>query len=242
MFVQDRRLRLGDADSLRGVSSDRMQKDPKVDLRYQYPRIMHVALIVALALMIIAFRFFPDIEMEKTIVVAEQEIIDIEEVDLTRQEERPPPPPRPPIMIESPHSDLLDELDFFSSELDFYEDVPPPPPPREADDSDFASYFVAVEQMPEIIGGIQAIAQHLQYPELARRAGVEGTVYVLAFVDREGIVRHTEIARGIGAGCDEAAAEAVMKVRFKPGMQRGQPVNVRVMVPVRFSLRAAATR
>jgi periplasmic protein TonB len=241
MFVQNRRLRLGDAESLRGTSPEKMEKAPKANLRLQHSKILHISLIIVLALMIISFRFFPDFEPGARILVEDQEIIDIEEVEQTRQEDRPPPPPRPPIMIESPTADILDEIDFFSSELNFFEDVPPPAPPRQEED-EFSSYFVAVEEMPEIVGGMQSLARLLTYPELARRAGVEGIVYILAYVDEQGIVRHTEIARGIGAGCDEAAAEAVQKVRFTPGKQRGQPVKVRVMVPVRFSLRAAATR
>jgi periplasmic protein TonB len=238
MFVQDRRLRLNDAESLTGMSSDKMMKKPEVDVRAQYTKVMHIALIVSISLMIIAFRFFPTFELDNRLLVQDQEIIDIEEVEQTRQEDRPPPPPRPPIMIESPTSDLLDDIDFFSSELDFYEDVPPPAPPAREDD-EFEGYFVAVEEMPELIGGMQSIARNLVYPELARRAGVEGVVYILAYVDEQGIVRHTDIARGIGAGCDEAAAEAVQQARFTPGKQRGQAVKVRVMVPVRFSLRAA---
>ncbi len=238
MFVQDRRLRLNDAESLTGISTERMAKKPEVDIRAQYTKAIHIGLIISISLMIIAFRFFPNFDVGDRILVQDQEIIDIEEVEQTRQEDRPPPPPRPPIMIESPHSDLLDDIDFFSSELDFYEDVPPPAPPA-SDDDEFEGYFVAVEEMPELIGGMQAIARNLVYPELARRAGVEGVVYILAFVDERGEVQHTEIARGIGAGCDEAAAEAVGKARFTPGKQRGQAVKVRVMVPVRFSLRAS---
>jgi periplasmic protein TonB len=240
MFVTDRRLRLGDADSLRGISSEKMKKDPKVDLRTQYTRAMEIAIIAAISLSIVAFRFFPDFHLTTKIKVGEQEIIEFEDIDHTRQEEKPPPPPRPPIAIEAPSDDVLDDLDFFSSELDLLEDVPPPAPPIADDEDEFGSYFVAVETMPEIIGGIQSLARNLVYPELARRAGVEGTVYILAYVDEQGVVRHTEIARGIGAGCDEAAAEAVSKARFKPGLQRGQPVKVRVMVPVRFSLRQSA--
>jgi len=95
---------------------------------------------------------------------------------------------------------------------------------------------MAVEQMPELFGGGASILQYLEYPELARRAGVEGTVYVLAYVDEEGIVQKVEIARGIGAGLDEAAMEAVSKVRFIPGTQRGVPRKVVVTVPVRFKL------
>jgi len=98
-------------------------------------------------------------------------------------------------------------------------------------------YFVAVEEMPEPIGGIQAIQSKIVYPEIARRAGVEGKVYVLAFVDENGTVTNAQIIKGIGAGCDEAALNAVKQTKFKPGKQRGVPVKVQVSIPIVFKLR-----
>lgn len=98
------------------------------------------------------------------------------------------------------------------------------------------TFFVAVEEMPEPIGGIQAIQEKITYPEIAKRAGVEGKVYVLAFVDENGDVKKAQIIKGIGAGCDEAALDAVLKTKFKPGRQRGKPVNVQVSIPVVFKL------
>jgi len=97
-------------------------------------------------------------------------------------------------------------------------------------------YFVAVEEMPEPIGGIVAIQQLITYPEIAKRAGVEGKVYVLAFVDEKGNVTSAKIIKGIGAGCDEAAIDAVLQTRFKPGKQRGTPVKVQVSIPIVFKL------
>jgi TonB family protein len=102
--------------------------------------------------------------------------------------------------------------------------------------------FEVVEEMPEIIGGMSAIVQHLEYPRGAIRAGIEGTVFVMAYVDSDGVVRETDVVTGIGGGCDEAAANAVSKVRFRPGRQRGEAVDVRVMVPVRFSLQDERNR
>jgi protein TonB len=98
------------------------------------------------------------------------------------------------------------------------------------------TYFVAVEEMPEPIGGIAAIQQLIEYPEIAKRAGVEGKVYVLAFVDERGNVTSAKILKGIGAGCDEAAIDAVRKTKFKPGKQRGTPVKVQVSIPIVFKL------
>ena len=111
--------------------------------------------------------------------------------------------------------------------IDTEEKVVAPEPPK---------YFVAVEEMPEPIGGIQAIQSKIVYPEIAKRAGVEGKVYVLAFVDEHGTVADAKIIKGIGAGCDEAALNAVIQTKFKPGKQRGVPVKVQVSIPIIFRL------
>ncbi len=90
--------------------------------------------------------------------------------------------------------------------------------------------------MPEPIGGLKAIQQNVKYPEIAKRAGIQGRVYVKAYVDSTGNVARTMLLRGIGAGCDEAALDAVKKVKFIPGMQNGKAVNVEVTVPILFKL------
>jgi protein TonB len=98
------------------------------------------------------------------------------------------------------------------------------------------TYFVAVEEMPEPIGGIQGIQAKIVYSEIAKRAGVEGKVYVLAFVDEKGNVTKTMVQKGLGAGLDEAAENAIKQTKFKPGKQRGVPVKVQVMIPIVFKL------
>jgi protein TonB len=97
-------------------------------------------------------------------------------------------------------------------------------------------YFVAVEEMPEPIGGIRAIQAKIEYTEIARRAGVEGKVFVLAFIDAEGNVTKTQLIKGLGAGLDEEALDAVRQTKFKPGKQRGVPVRVQVSIPIVFKL------
>jgi len=98
------------------------------------------------------------------------------------------------------------------------------------------TYFVAVEEMPEPIGGIKGIQEKILYPGIAKRAGVEGKVYILAFVDENGNVTKAQVLKGIGAGCDEAARDAVLATKFKPGKQRGVPVHVQVSIPIIFKL------
>ena len=97
-------------------------------------------------------------------------------------------------------------------------------------------YFVAVEEMPEPIGGMYSIQSKIKYPEIAKRAGIEGKVYVLALIDEDGNVASARIIKGIGAGCDEAALDAVTQTKFKPGRQKGKPVKVQVSIPIVFKL------
>ncbi|MEP0821509.1 MAG: TonB family protein [Ignavibacterium sp.] len=191
------------------------------------------SLSAALLLVIGVFLFFPDIKSTKRISVGTQEVVTIEEVEHTRQEHRAPPPPRPPIPVEAPGDADVEDVEIASTELMPTEEVAPPPPASADEDE---QYFVVVEEMPRIVGGVEALARVLQYPELAIRAGVQGRVYVLAYVDETGRVTKTELIKGIGAGCDEAAMEAVKKVTFIPGRQRGLPVKVKVSVPVVFRL------
>jgi protein TonB len=211
-----------------------IRKNPEVDLRYKYKRTFEVALIISLAILIVAFKFFPNIEPPKKILTASQEVVDVEDIDITKQENRPPPPPRPPIPIEAPSDQALEDIDIQSTEIVTTKDAPPPPPKQE--ESEEETYFVAVEELPEPIGGIAAIQAAVVYPEIAKRAGVEGTVFVEAFVDENGNVTRTQVVKGIGAGCDEAAMAAVQKTKFKPGKQRGKPVRVRMSIPIRFRL------
>ncbi len=97
-------------------------------------------------------------------------------------------------------------------------------------------YYVAVENMPQPIGGIQAIQQNVHYPEIMRRAGIEGTVYVEAFIDETGTVIRTGIVKEVHPALDKAAADAVSKTKFEPGLHQGKPIKVRLSIPIRFRM------
>lgn len=214
-------------------------KTPKADLKRKYTRYIEISLIITLALLIVAFKFFPKFGTGGRQMQAVQELVNVEDIVKTKQENRPPPPPKPPIPIESPSDNVLEDIEIGSTEIDLSQqfDAPPPPPKEEKKivEEDI-QYFEVVEDMPEPIGGIEAIQKKIVYPEIAKRAGVEGRVYILAFVDENGNVTKTEVLKGIGAGCDEAAEKAVRETKFKPGKQRGKPVRVKVAVPIIFRL------
>jgi periplasmic protein TonB len=216
---------------------------PSVELRKRYPILMQVSMVISLALVIALF-VAPIHSGDSALSLApiEYEVVMLEDIEHTRQYEPPPPPQTPPPVVAS------DDIELEQIELDLDIDLdlgraavvpmaPPPPapaaPPPVEEEPDI---FVAVEQMPELIGGLASIQSRIRYPEMARRAGIEGVVIVQFVIDPEGRVTNPVVLRGIGGGADEAAIEAVRQARFTPGMQRGRPVRVQFAIPVRFSL------
>ena len=106
--------------------------------------------------------------------------------------------------------------------------IPIPAAPKQKDET----YYVAVDEMPEPFGGTQGIISKIIYPTSAKQKSIEGTVFVLAFVDENVMLRKTLLTKGIGYGYDEAAMNAVFRSRFKPGRQNGRPVKVQIQIPV----------
>lgn len=101
--------------------------------------------------------------------------------------------------------------------------------------------FTYVEEMPSFPGGTEDllafIADHIQYPEIAKRAGVEGKVLVQFVVEKSGEIDDIKVIKGIGAGCDEEAVRVCkMMPKWKPGRQNGKPVRVRMVIPFHFKL------
>jgi protein TonB len=79
------------------------------------------------------------------------------------------------------------------------------------------------------------------YPRLARKLGHEGVVQLEALISVAGRVDDLRIAASSGhESLDAAALEAVRSWRFSAGRRNGQPVAMRIRVPVRFSLRAGS--
>lgn len=98
------------------------------------------------------------------------------------------------------------------------------------------NYLAFAEQMPAPAGGIQEIYKKIVYPTLAKNAGVEGKVFVLAFINETGGVDDVKVLKGIGAGCDEAVIEAIKNSTFEPGKHQGQPVKVKLSLSFIFKL------
>jgi TonB family protein len=100
--------------------------------------------------------------------------------------------------------------------------------------------FLIVEEMPEFPGGRKALEKYLEenanYPFSALKKKKEGKVSVSFVVDKSGYVNDISVARGFDETLDKVAVYAISNMpKWKPGKQRGKPVNVSYTIPVSFS-------
>lgn len=91
--------------------------------------------------------------------------------------------------------------------------------------------FVAVEKEPVVVKKIEP-----KYPELAMRAGLEGTVWVKMWVDKEGKVKQAVVIKSAAEIFNDPAIEAARQFVFTPAYMNNGPVSVWVSVPFRFKL------
>lgn len=101
--------------------------------------------------------------------------------------------------------------------------------------------FTVVDDPASPKGGIEEfykqLSINLKYPEQARKLGVQGKVYVQFVVEKDGSLRDLQVVRGIGAGCDEAAMEAVKSSgEWKSAEHEGNIVAQRIVLPILFTL------
>ncbi len=228
---------------------------PEHGLKKYYPILFEIGLIVVLTSFIAGLRFGVDKEIlrelsikeEKILIFSDQneigsgeEFVELLASDLGSQPDISiPAPPRTRVVTTAPDDEIVEDMDFdFDSELKIKkpEYIPVPLP------SIFTKvgYFLGDHRLsdiePGILAGMQELKNDIVYPESARRAGIEGRVFVRFILNEQGRVENPRVLRGIGGGCDEVVVDALKEARFWPGMIQGQPVRVRLTVFVEFRL------
>ncbi|MCX6246794.1 MAG: M56 family metallopeptidase [Bacteroidetes bacterium] len=103
--------------------------------------------------------------------------------------------------------------------------------------------YTLVEQQPKFAGGDEAmikfLSENITYPEAAKKAGVQGKVFLTFVVQANGAVTDVKVLRGIGSGCDEEAVRVVkMMPNWIPGQEKGKNVAVQFNIPINFRLDA----
>jgi len=196
----------------------------------QYNKYLRWALVGAVIITTILVAVFPDIEPRPYKLRQEEfEVVDIEDQEVI---ELPPPPveaPPPPKVIEAaPDDEVTEDVEIADTLMDL----------DSAITSTTAQYdlggdegFVASSEKPKIKTRAKA-----DYPEMARRAQIEGTVIVKVLVGPDGLVKDAQIMQGVNPIVDKQALIAARKWTFFPGKQRNIPVKAWMAIPFNFRL------
>jgi protein TonB len=219
-----------------------LKKNPKVDYQRKYGLFFNIGLVVSLLIVISAFEWKTERKDPKVALstpISGDEILLIPPTVHT--------PPKKPVVRQFDVIKIVDDIvDVPNIEIDI--DINKEPdisdafvevgePPEE-----IADEIVSIaETMPSFVGGdaafYQFVSKNLKYPAQARRLGIEGKVFVHFVVDTDGSLSNVRVVRGIGAGCDVEVERIIgLSPKWNPGKQRGNPVRVRMILPIYFKL------
>ncbi|MFA6540728.1 MAG: energy transducer TonB [Bacteroidota bacterium] len=100
------------------------------------------------------------------------------------------------------------------------------------DDEPGMNDFIPVEKSPQIVRSVKP-----EFPEIARRAGIEGTVWVNILIDKKGKPQKAVIVKEESGGLfNDVAVAAAMKYQFTPAYMNTGPVKVWVAIKFSFKL------
>jgi protein TonB len=200
-------------------------KEQIVDLKKLYPLHIRIGFLVTLALLILGFIFIPEMKREPTLPKFSKPIKVDKLPPQLQNIVKPPPPPKPklPVAAESDEeveAETIEKTDFTGLEKEADVEFRPPK---------FVAYEIAPQPLNERI--MQGI-----YPEVARRLGIEGKLYLELWIDTKGKVRNVIITKPLYPAIDKIAKERAYQLKFNPAMQNDKPVAVRLAYPVIFKL------
>jgi periplasmic protein TonB len=210
-------------------------KDPTVlsaneEFKAKYPIYMRWSALAAVLLTLIGVMLSPNyVPNPYTLRQEEIEVVDLDDQEII---DVPPPPkeaPPPPKVIEAaPDDEVSDDVDIADTLMDI----------DDAISSTMVEYdlggdegFVASSEKPKFKTRVKA-----DYPEMARRAQIEGTVLVKVLVGPDGRVKQAQVLQSVNPLLDKAAIEAAWKWTFHPGKQRNIPVKAWMAIPFNFRL------
>lgn len=227
-----------------------IKKSEKASLGNKRLLFVEIGFVLALLGVLGAFNYTSKEKAESLLTAENTEIIEEEMVPIT-QETPPPPPETPKIPVMSDIIDIVDDdmtvedtmINLEDSDdlgveiMDYVEEV------VEEVVEEEAIPFQLVEEKPKFQGGdanafSKWVAQHLNYPEIAKENGVQGRVMLQFTVNPNGTLSDIKVLRGVDPSLDKEAVRVVStSPKWTPGRQRDRAVKVTYTFPVIFQLR-----
>ena len=217
------------------------KKTPKASLENKRVIFLEIGLIFSLVAVLGAFSYSTSIRKAPVLQADAGDIPEIEIIPIIQ--DTPPEPPK------------LPDLPVFSDVLDIVDDDIVTEDVLSLEDDKFSVIqirdyiedenipFVTVEQKPTFQGGdaktfSRWVAQHLEYPEIARERGLDGRVMLEFTVRKDGKIANIKVLRSVDPILDQEAIRVVSSSpKWEAGRQQDRPVNVTYQFPVIFQLR-----
>ena len=86
-------------------------------------------------------------------------------------------------------------------------------------------------EAPQVSGVLE-----FEYPEAARKNGVEGTLKLTLTLGEDGKVKNIAVEQGLPFGVTEAVTKGLQQLKFQPATRNGQPIAVKMIFYYVFSL------
>lgn len=247
------------------VFEGRNQDYGAYELRRNYNRRVTIIIggMIVFSLALFGLKKFMDRPKDE---VVEEKIINTQ-IDLTpppplEDVPPPPPPPPPPPMVEmvkfvppvikddaveeEPQKtiDEVKDVNVGTKDQEGDKDIVAPPTEEKGSTEPAApEIFTIVEEQAEFPGGISEMAKYiqktLQYPAMAREAGISGKCFLKFVVNENGDISNVEVLKGV-PGCSDCDKEAIRVVKsmpkWKPAKMTGRSVKCYFNLPISFKI------
>lgn len=245
------------------VFAGRNQGYGAFELRKNYNiRVTYILAGVALfSILLFGAKKFSDRPDEEEV----EQTMEVVQIDLTppppvEETPPPPPPPPPPPMVEmvkfTPPVIKDDAVEEEPQKLQEDvkettvgtkdqegEEIVAPPSDNTGPVEAAPEIFTIVEEQAEFPGGNAAmykyIQQNVQYPAMAREAGITGKCFLKFVVNETGEISNVEVLKGV-PGCSECDREAIRVVKsmpkWKAAKMTGKSVKCFFNLPINFKI------
>lgn len=195
-----------------------------------------------------------------------KETLKVEQIDLTppppiEETPPPPPPPPPPPMVEmvkfippvikddaveeEPQKlqEEVKETNVGTKDQEGDKDIVAPPAEVSGPGEAAPEIFTIVEENAEFPGGFAAmmkfIQQNIQYPAVAKEAGIGGKCFLKFVVNENGEISNVEVLKGVPScpDCDKEAIRVVKSMpKWKAAKMTGRSVKCYFNLPISFKV------
>ncbi len=220
-----------------------IKKTPRADLQNRRVLFTEIGLVVALAVVVVAFAVG---QSEKVVQQIDMKIGPVEQeiMDVTRQDEKPPEVKSQPIQVLSDFINVVKNETKITTDYtfdDFKDDFVIEVPTVVEEEVEDIPVYVA-EEMPSFQGGDlntfrNWVQSRLVYPRVAQENNIQGKVTLKFVVERDGSLTNIEeIASPDRSLTEEAIRVLKQSPKWSPGKQRNKPVRVYYVLPIDFIL------